>query len=798
MILALAGVEPQQGVAALPRGGLHGARQHRPQPSAAGAPMHERLRHVAPPSLQHELIKPPHLPSPATRPRPGSILVTFLPWAGTYPVNMQDAELLREYARNGSEAAFSELVSRHVSLVYSTARRQVGDADSAKDIAQAVFCLLARKAGALARRRTLAGWLYRATCFTAARARRGEQRRRQREQEVVEMSQINPNIPNSTGGDSWGHLSPLLDQALNQLGETDRAAVLLRFFQGKSMGEVGEALGLSEASAKMRVSRSVERMREFFARRGVACSGSALAALLAEKGAEAVPAALARSIAAAARSGAAPAALASLSLLQNLALMTGVRAGVLMTAVICGLVVAAGAIHFYSAVRSQAGGGDKAPAEASGTALEHRGGRGVSGATLGGVPAEPAPTRPAREASDLNAAIERLRAALHAPRTQTTLAPGITNAGLYPPPGVVDAIQGLVGHPEEAFEVLKGAAGEQDDEVRMRAVSGLGRLGKAVPQAASVLWDIARAPLGPGAQLSSWSPSDQAGGQPPGVVLDLGTPTTLNGCALVALAGIGFSASDLPSLAEALGSVEDDSVRGNAPKYIADTIRNDPAAAEPFIPAVQGLLSHTNAEVRFAAACALAQSRRTQDPRVFREIGVRLELLSQPASSEFVQGLSVQMRDGLTATEALQGAGPSAKSLVPILLRLARSIPVRDDVLRQRALQAVGSIDGSLRTELPEVDEALRAEESSRMDRLSLPAGTYSFGDLLALLKDPQLGPVVAAQFSQAGPTNIGLLPQIVEGYYAQTNPLARRKMLESIHRISPSFSPEQTNRPGR
>ena len=87
---------------------------------------------------------------------------------------MQDVELLREYLNNGSEAAFSELVKRYVDFVYSTARRQIGDAHLAQEIAQTVFCLLARKAASLTGCATLAGWLYRATCFTAAKTLRTE------------------------------------------------------------------------------------------------------------------------------------------------------------------------------------------------------------------------------------------------------------------------------------------------------------------------------------------------------------------------------------------------------------------------------------------------------------------------------------------------------------------------------------------------------------------------------------------------------------------------------------------------
>src|SRR5437762_452401 len=102
---------------------------------------------------------------------------------------MHDADLLRDYLTNGSEAAFTELVKRYVNLVYATARRQVGAPHLAEEITQSVFCLLARKAGTLAGQPTLAGWLYRAACFQSAKAVRTEQRRQRWEKEAAAMSQ---------------------------------------------------------------------------------------------------------------------------------------------------------------------------------------------------------------------------------------------------------------------------------------------------------------------------------------------------------------------------------------------------------------------------------------------------------------------------------------------------------------------------------------------------------------------------------------------------------------------------------
>src|SRR3954468_2243476 len=197
---------------------------------------------------------------------------------------MQDNELLREYLESRSEAAFAELVRRYTGLVFSTARRKLGDLNLADDVSQTVFSLLVHKAGSLRNVPTLAGWLYRTTCFTAAKALRTEMRRRRHEQLALEM-----NEPDTNTNKIWEQLAPLLDEGMASLAEKDRLALLLRFFQREPMRTVGDALGISEAAAKMRVGRSVERLREFFVRRGLLCSTSGLAALLSERASEAAP-----------------------------------------------------------------------------------------------------------------------------------------------------------------------------------------------------------------------------------------------------------------------------------------------------------------------------------------------------------------------------------------------------------------------------------------------------------------------------------------------------------------------------
>ena len=136
-----------------------------------------------------------------------------------------DAKLLRDYARDGSEASFGELVSRYVDLVYATALRQVnGDMHLAQDVTQSVFIDLARRAGVLSAVTVLGGWLYRHTGFTASKAVRSEQRRRIREQEAVNMNTLH-NQPITDA--AWQQVAPVLDEAMQRLGATKDILSLL-------------------------------------------------------------------------------------------------------------------------------------------------------------------------------------------------------------------------------------------------------------------------------------------------------------------------------------------------------------------------------------------------------------------------------------------------------------------------------------------------------------------------------------------------------------------------------------------
>ena len=202
--------------------------------------------------------------------------------------------LLAEYAQNGSEAAFHELVRRYVNLVYSAALRLVeGDAHLAQDVTQTVFADLARMARAFSRGVMLGGWLHRHTCFVASKALRTERRRKARERIAVEM--------NSTEDDArFESLAPHLDEAINQLRSEDRQAILLRFFEQQDFRAVGASLGSNEEAARKRVHRALGKLQALLRRRGITLSASALGTALGTQAVAAAPAGVAASAAAAA------------------------------------------------------------------------------------------------------------------------------------------------------------------------------------------------------------------------------------------------------------------------------------------------------------------------------------------------------------------------------------------------------------------------------------------------------------------------------------------------------------------
>jgi RNA polymerase sigma factor (sigma-70 family) len=211
--------------------------------------------------------------------------------------NDDDLTLLREYARNNFEAAFATLVSRYVNLVYSVALRQVRDPHLAEEITQAVFIILAHKANSLGDKTILSGWLCRTARYTSANALTIQWRRQQREQEAFMQSQLEDlSRQNEATAETWNQIAPLLDGAMEKLGQKDHDALVLRFFENKTFAEVGATLGASEDAAKMRVNRALEKLHRIFTKRKISSTTAIIAGEISTHSVQAAPVALAKSV----------------------------------------------------------------------------------------------------------------------------------------------------------------------------------------------------------------------------------------------------------------------------------------------------------------------------------------------------------------------------------------------------------------------------------------------------------------------------------------------------------------------
>jgi RNA polymerase sigma factor (sigma-70 family) len=182
---------------------------------------------------------------------------------------------LDEFARTRDEKSFRRVVDEFGGLVLSAAHRRTNDRELAEEVAQNVFAIMARKAKAIAKARSVAGWVFTTTRLEAAKALCGRQRRR-RKVEALAEELTTTNDMKSEVPEQWRDALPYLEAGLDRLGDLERETLLARYFEEKSFQRIASETRTSEAACKMRVRRALDKLGTWIGRRGVTLSATAV------------------------------------------------------------------------------------------------------------------------------------------------------------------------------------------------------------------------------------------------------------------------------------------------------------------------------------------------------------------------------------------------------------------------------------------------------------------------------------------------------------------------------------------
>lgn len=174
-----------------------------------------------------------------------------------------DRKLLLAYHRDGSHEAFGQLVGKYSPMVFQTALRRTRDHQLAEDVTQAVFIVLARRAGTLKSHESIAGWLHQTAIFASSSALRAQARQRKHESAAAKPeAMVHPQRGEST------EVAATTEEELHRLPAIHRNVLVLHYLEGKTIPQAAEILGLSHEAARKRLSRALEKLRIRLSRRG--------------------------------------------------------------------------------------------------------------------------------------------------------------------------------------------------------------------------------------------------------------------------------------------------------------------------------------------------------------------------------------------------------------------------------------------------------------------------------------------------------------------------------------------------
>lgn len=642
---------------------------------------------------------------------------------------MDDASLLKDYCTKGSELAFESLVRRYLPLIHNQLRRQLGDELLAQDATQVVFTLLAQRARFLQEHPTIAGWLHTTARQVGLRMLRTETRRRQRELTATAMSQATDSTEN------WQAMEPLIDEALLSLTDIDRNALLLRYFLQYSMRDVATTLGTSEAGAKMRVGRALERLRLWFGKRGLACSAGTVGRILEQNARPAASMLSAATITKAALFNAS--SLSGPSILSQLAMAYSKTK--LLLAVSAIALVSTGS---WWALHQD----DESPADPGNTIAATRTRSPQAGeSTTRSLAERRFGWIGAKQIDESRRMEAELIAALHEPQGM--------EATIWPHPATIAAAKAFGTNDSALLDILsrefQSTNSVVTSESRARIIGLLRDLPSNLPGLRDFLWKAARSE-------------------------DLGHRAS----ALGALGHQGLGANDIPPLMELLDdrTAKSPAVRSTLSRLLNQLIDTDPSLKGPMVTQLEQRLQDLNPKVRIITATALLRTGAGNEADLFTTI-----------RQDLTQGDSISYS---IAASTLSRIGSRAQPLADQLLEYAR-LPSTQNFQRRELLDAVARIDPTLTDTNPDVDQTVREIRTVQALKEALAAPNPSLAQLEQALQHPELVLPSATKLAELGPAATHAITAL-KGALEGRLPNEREQIVQAIQTIDPTQAIER------